>query len=302
MARNRPSRRGGSGNRGTLELRLLADQATILGADGRPRDRKNDDDAPDTDAGERWAPKGARLLAEAPRFLDLSTNLYNRGLREGWLGAERGEIVLDSEYAGKARKVRYAIIDTPGKKPDADEPAGYRVDHFYTLELASSGRKAGEPRRVVHAADFVFNIAKGRISTYGALGAASDAIIIGLLKATGIEADDTLNNYDDLAALLAAANDEADATNYARKSLTSATVAVDDTANRVDIDVADQTWTALGGAANNTISDAFSAYDDDTGAGTDANIVPVSIHDFSLTTDGSDVTLQVATAGLLRAA
>src|SRR5436189_6450719 len=103
-------------------------------------------------------------------------------------------------------------------------------------------------------ADGIFNIAKGKIAYYAGLPAANDALIVVLLKSAGLEADDTLNNYDDLAALLAAANDEADATNYARKTVAAGvTVTVDDVNNRVDMDFADQTWAALGGAANNTI-------------------------------------------------
>lgn len=155
-------------------------------------------------------------------------------------------------------------------------------------------------------ANIVINQAKGRIRTFAdnAAGAvAAAAIILLLLKAA--EADGTVADYDDLAALLAAAgNTEADATNYARKTIADAaiTVTVDDTNDRLDIDVPDQTYTALGGATNNTLTDALFTYDADTAAGTDANIIPASLHDFPVTTDGSDVTLQVATAGLLRAA
>lgn len=150
-------------------------------------------------------------------------------------------------------------------------------------------------------ADFVFNIAKGRAAYYSTLPAASDALVIVLLKSTGIEADATLKDYDDLATLLAAANDEADFTNYARKTITSVTVTVDDTNERVDVDFADQTWTAAGGGTNNTLAKLLVCYDNDTGAGTDSNIIPLTAHDFSVTTDGSDLTAQVAAAGFYRA-
>lgn len=154
--------------------------------------------------------------------------------------------------------------------------------------------------------DFVTNQAKGRIRTF-ADNAAGDvtaaAFILVLLKAA--EADGTLADYDDLSALLGAAgNTEADFTNYARKTIEDAdiTVTVDDTNDRVDIDVPDQTWTSAGGTTDNTLTDALVNYDADTGAGTDANIIPVSVHDFTPTTDGSDLTLEVDAAGLLRAA
>lgn len=151
-------------------------------------------------------------------------------------------------------------------------------------------------------ADGVFNISKGKAGYYATLPAANDALIVVLIKSTGLEADDTLNNYDDLAALLAAANDEADFTNYARKAITSVTNTVDDTNNRLDSDFADQTWTAAGGAANNTLGKLLVCYDPDTTAGTDSSIIPLTYHDFSATTDGSDLTAVVATAGFYRAA
>lgn len=152
-------------------------------------------------------------------------------------------------------------------------------------------------------ADGVFNIAKGKVAYYAGLPAASDALIVVLLQSTGLEADNTLNNYDDLAALLAAANDEATFTNYARKTVTaSVTVTVDDTNNWVDVDFPDQTWTAAGGATNNTLGKLLVCYDGDTGAGTDSAIIPLTYHDFTATTDGSDITAQIAAAGFYRAA
>lgn len=151
-------------------------------------------------------------------------------------------------------------------------------------------------------ADGVFNIAKGKAGYYATLPATNDALIVVLIKATGLEADDTLNNYDDLAALLTAANDEADFTNYARKTITSVTNTVDDTNNRLDSDFADQTWTSAGGASNNTLGKLLVCYDPDTTAGTDSTVIPLTYHDFSATTDGSDLTAVVATAGFYRAA
>lgn len=149
--------------------------------------------------------------------------------------------------------------------------------------------------------DVVFNIMLGRVAYYATLPAAADAIIVCLLKSSGLEADGTIRDYDDLSTLLAAANDEADFTNYVRKTAASVTVTVDDTNNRVDVDMADITWTSAGGATNNTIAALLTTYDNDTGAGTDANIVPMTKHDFSVTTDGSDLTAQVASAGFYRA-
>lgn len=149
--------------------------------------------------------------------------------------------------------------------------------------------------------DFVFNIAKGKVKYYAELPAANDALIVVLLKSTGIEADGTLKDYDDLAALLAASNDECDFTNYARKTITSVTNTVDDSGDKFDSDFADQTWTAAGGATNNTVAKLLVCYDPDTTSGTDSSLVPLTAHDFSVTTDGTDLTAQAATAGYYRA-
>lgn len=149
--------------------------------------------------------------------------------------------------------------------------------------------------------DVVMNIAKGRVAHYATLPQTNDAIIVLLLKSSGLEADGTIVDHDDLAALLAAANDEADFTNYVRKTAASVTVTVDDTNNRVDVDFADITWTSAGGATNNTIGALLTTYDADTTSGTDSNIIPLTSHSFSVTTDGSDLTAQVAAAGFFRA-
>jgi hypothetical protein len=68
-------------------------------------------------------------------------------------------------------------------------------------------------------------------------------------------------------------------------------VTVDDTNDRTDVDIADQVWTA---ATGNAISDLLVAYDPDTTGGTDADLIPLTWHDFSITPDGSDVTATVS--------
>lgn len=159
-------------------------------------------------------------------------------------------------------------------------------------------------------ANGVFNIARGRIVEFynnvESNSPANSAFVIVLLKATGLEADDTLNNYDDLAAILAAANDECDFTNYARKTLESAELAAlpapDDTNNRRDLDLPDFTWTSAGGATNNSIGKLIVCYDADTTAGTDSAIIPMTYHDFVYTTTGVDLPAVVAAAGFFRAA
>jgi hypothetical protein len=151
--------------------------------------------------------------------------------------------------------------------------------------------------------DGAFNIAKGKIRYYTELPAASDALVVVLLKSTGLVADTALADYDDLAALLAGASDECDFTNYARKTVTLGVIAtVDDSNDRVDVDMPDLTWTAAGGAANNTVGKLIVAYDPATGSGTDSEIIPLTFHDCAFTTDGTDVTAAIAAAGFFRAA
>ena len=145
-------------------------------------------------------------------------------------------------------------------------------------------------------ADFVFNIMKGKFAYYAGLPAASDALILVPIESSGIEADATLKDYDDLSALLGGSSNEQ--TTFGRKTITSVTVTVDDANERVDVDCADQTWT---GATGNAVGALLFCYDNDTGAGTDANIVPGTKHDFAITPDGSDVTAVIASAGFYRA-
>jgi hypothetical protein len=152
-------------------------------------------------------------------------------------------------------------------------------------------------------ADGVFNDVKGEFKTLAALPAAADALIVSLVETTGLEADDTLNNHITLLALYAAANNEPVGGTYVRKTVTaSITITVDNTLNRVDIDMPDLTWTGLTTTGNNPIGKLLVSYDNDTGAGTDTNIRPGTYHDFVITPDGSDVVAVIATSGFYRAA
>jgi hypothetical protein len=135
---------------------------------------------------------------------------------------------------------------------------------------------------------FVLNIAKGRVRTLAELGAANDALIAIPVEASGVQADSVLIDMDDVAAFFAGATNEQ--TTMGRKTLTNVTVTVDDTNDRVNIDCDDIVWT---GATGNAISDILIAYDGDTTGGTDANIIPVSLHDFAATPDGTDITATV---------
>jgi len=154
-------------------------------------------------------------------------------------------------------------------------------------------------------ADLVFNIAKGRVAElYNRVDSndpSNSALIIVVIDANG-DTDATMRDRDDLSALLGGTANEVTNTNYARKTLTDADItafAPDDTNDRVDLDIPDQTWTAV--AAGTAWTDVLVCYDSDTTGGTDSGIVPLTLHDFAVTPDGSDIVMQVAAAGFFRA-
>lgn len=157
--------------------------------------------------------------------------------------------------------------------------------------------------------DVVFNIAKGRgVEWYNRVKSndpAASALVVVALQATGLEADAVLIDYDDLGALLAAANDEATNSGYARKVLTDADLAAlpapDDTNDRYEVAIPNQTWTAVA-ATGGAWGKLLICYDADTAAGTDANIIPIVALDFTVTPDGNDIVTNFTATSFLRAA
>lgn len=155
-------------------------------------------------------------------------------------------------------------------------------------------------------ANQAFNRSLGRIVEFAERVNGNDPVnsvfVILVLAAAGIESDAVLKDKDDITALVAGTTNEVTNAGYARKSLdntASITITYDDTNDRVDVDVPDQTWTAV--AAGDGWSDVVFAYDSDSTAGTDANILPMTMHDFAITPDGSDITAQVPAPGFFRA-
>jgi hypothetical protein len=156
-------------------------------------------------------------------------------------------------------------------------------------------------------ADFVFNIAKGRVVEYYNRVKANDpspsALVIVVLATSGLESDATLKDKDDLAAVVSGATNEVTNTGYARKVLTDSDLAAlpapDDANDRYDIDIADQTWTAV--SAGDGWSKLLICYDANTGAGTDADIIPLCAYDFVVTPAGGDIIAQINSSGFFRA-
>lgn len=142
------------------------------------------------------------------------------------------------------------------------------------------------------------NIAKGSFAYYAGLPAASDAIVWVLF--TGSETDNNVRDAATLTALIATVLNEATFTGYSRQTATSVVVTVDNTNDRVDVDAADPSWSPTSAEALTRIA---ACYDGDTGTGTDANIIPLFVDDFALTTPTSGtIAYTVATSGFGRAA
>jgi hypothetical protein len=112
-----------------------------------------------------------------------------------------------------------------------------------------------------------------------------------LLKTTAAGAfNPDLDFVSDLLAVGTVA--ECDFTNYARKTFTI-TAATDDANNRANFDAANQTWTAAGGATNNT---PVAAVIYGNTAGADSAKTLISYHDTgfgSVATNGGDFTINI---------
>lgn len=151
-------------------------------------------------------------------------------------------------------------------------------------------------------ADFVFNVAKGRVNEIvRRIDTGADTagrVRLMLLKAA--DTDAVHKDYDTVDAVIAnVTTAEADFTNYARKTLSGGAdfgIVIDDAADDQYSDATDQTWTSAGGVTNNTLTDALIYYDPD-GTDTLTACVPLTQHDFAVTTDGSDLTLRFASTG-----
>ncbi len=157
-------------------------------------------------------------------------------------------------------------------------------------------------------ADFVFNIAKGKVAQYVQNvedGSPADSRLLVIpFDATGAT-EDQIVDANDIAAVEAVTNvTERTTGGWNRKTLTATdiTITVDDTNNRVDIDLTDQTWTAVSTGAVTRLVVAYIPDGDATGGVTaDSGVIPLTCHDFAVTPDGSDVTAVIAAAGFFRA-
>lgn len=141
-------------------------------------------------------------------------------------------------------------------------------------------------------ANIVFNIAKGRVvELYNRVESndpANSAFILVPIETAGLETDTVLIDVDTLTALVAGTTNEQ--TTMGRKVLTDVELAAlpapDDANDRFSLFLPTTTWTA---ASGNAISKIAVCYDSDTTAGTDANIIPLTMFDFVMTPTGADI-------------
>ena len=146
-------------------------------------------------------------------------------------------------------------------------------------------------------ADIVFNVAKGRVvELYNRVVSndpANAALVLIPIETAGLEADTVLVDADTVAAVLSGATDEQ--ATMGRKVLTDAELAAlpapDDGNDRRELSLPEVTWAS---ATGDPISKILVAYDPDTTGGTDADLVPLTLHDFAQTPSGADI---VKTAG-----
>lgn len=147
-------------------------------------------------------------------------------------------------------------------------------------------------------ANGIFLHAKGRFAEKFSLPLGTDAIEIRLLKST-VQADATLKNYADLATLLAS-NAEAGFLNYSPKILNAAiSVTFDTTTGKATAKIPDQTWFAAG--SGDELGKIITVYQA-TSSQLDSAKLPLTYHDFTAETTGSDLLAQIAATGLAVAA
>jgi hypothetical protein len=154
-------------------------------------------------------------------------------------------------------------------------------------------------------ANQIFNIGLGRaVEWYNRVknnDPAASELVIMILATAGIESDAALKDFDTFSAIVAGTTNEVTNGGYAKKVLGDVDMlawAPDDTNDRWDLDLNDQTWTAV--AAGDGWNDLVIGYDP-VGAQTMTDIIPISLHDFVVTPDGSDITAQFAATGFFRA-
>jgi hypothetical protein len=215
------------------------------------------------------------------------------------IATEHPEVPMHLGYV--ARNYYACALDQGAHEKWRVRPGEHRYQRLRRLH-------SGTPPIAGSMGNIVANISLGSVAEFykriDSNDPANSAFIVALLANAGIEADATLKDKDDFSTLVSGTTDFATNTGATRKTLTDADLAAfapDDANDRVDLDVPDQTWTAVANDGTGAIAALVFGYDSDTTAGADVNIVFVTKHDFAVTPDGSDITAQIAAAGFFRA-
>lgn len=127
----------------------------------------------------------------------------------------------------------------------------------------------------------------------------TNSALIMLVMATGGDGiGNTLRAYDDVATMLSS-NPEVTNTGYSRKTLTDSDLSaytVDDTNKQIPLVLPIQTFSTI--SAGDSWDIVCVAYDNDTTAGTDANLIPISYHELRyqsspLVPDGNNISINL---------
>lgn len=147
-------------------------------------------------------------------------------------------------------------------------------------------------------ATFVFNIAKGRVAELHnrvKVGDPAAARLYAIPVSRGAVTDAQLVDADDYAAVVTLGITERTTNGWNRKTLAPAdlsAVTPDDTNDRMAVDFIDLAWPAVA-AGGGAITDIIVCYAS-VASPTNAQLLPLTNHDFAITPDGSDITATVA--------
>ena len=155
--------------------------------------------------------------------------------------------------------------------------------------------------------DDVFNISKGKVGELAQRVLDNDpaTAVLAVHLWTGAISDADLIDLDFVASIEAAGDAaESIATAYVRKLVTDSgenlLVTVTDASDKLEVDFDDITWTAIGNGTNSVLT-RLTVHFDGPGTDVDATVPNLCFFDFSVTTDGSDITAQLDATGFFRA-
>lgn len=143
-------------------------------------------------------------------------------------------------------------------------------------------------------ATYPFNVAKGRaIELVNRVKVADPAAArLYAIPISATPAQATAEDVDDFAAFITAGGVELTTGGWNRKTLAAADITAltpDDTNNRYDADFVDLVWTAVSAGNSVGIVVCYAS----VATPTNAQLIPISHHDFAITADGTDVTATV---------